>query len=175
MSPPELAGDAPVADALQPVRVVVAPPLGHEPERAVAVGCERGPGERLHPDEPLIGEPRLDHRVAAVTVPHRMPVRARPSPAGRPPRTPLPPGGGPRTGPAPGSGRGAARLIRASGVMTSMLGSSCRRPISKSVGSCAGVTFTAPEPKPGSTASSATIGIRRSTSGRRTSRPTRSR
>ena len=37
VAPPELAGDAPVADALQPVGVVVAPALGDELEGAVAV------------------------------------------------------------------------------------------------------------------------------------------
>ena len=57
--------------------------------------------------------------------------------------------------------------------MIVMLGRPCRRPISKSSGSCAGVTLTAPVPNSGSTCGSATIGIRRPDSGSSTSRPTR--
>ena len=41
----------------------------------------------------------------------------------------------------------------------------CRLPTSKSLKSCAGVIFTAPEPFSGSEYSSATIGMRRPTSG----------
>ena len=51
----------------------------------------------------------------------------------------------------------------------------CRRPISKSLGSCAGVTFTAPVPNFGSTCSSATTGISRFMIGSSTVRPTRCR
>ena len=54
-----------------------------------------------------------------------------------------------------------------------MLGSPWRRPISKSSGSWAGVTLTAPVPNSGSTCGSATTGIRRLDSGSCTSRPTR--
>ena len=50
----------------------------------------------------------------------------------------------------------------------------CRRPTSKSLKSCAGVILTAPLPVSGSAYSSATIGISRPTSGRRTDLPTRS-
>ena len=53
------------------------------------------------------------------------------------------------------------------------LGSWCRRPISKSSGSCAGVTLTAPVPNSGSTCGSATTGMRRPDSGSSISRPTR--
>ena len=49
--------------------------------------------------------------------------------------------------------------------MIVMLGSPWRRPISKSSGSCAGVTLTAPVPNSGSTCGSATTGIRRLDSG----------
>ena len=49
--------------------------------------------------------------------------------------------------------------------MTAIAGRSFLSPISKSTGSCAGVTFKAPVPNPISTASSATIGISRLTSG----------
>ena len=53
------------------------------------------------------------------------------------------------------------------------IGRSCRRPISKSFGSCAGVTFTAPVPNDGSTWSSATIGMLRFVSGSVTCLPIR--
>ena len=54
--------------------------------------------------------------------------------------------------------------------MTSRL---CRRPTSKSLGSWAGVIFTAPVPKPSSTYSSATMGISRFMMGRMHVLPTR--
>ena len=44
--------------------------------------------------------------------------------------------------------------------MITRLGRLCRRPISKSSGSCAGVTLTAPVPNSGSTCGSATTGMR---------------
>ncbi|CAB4724048.1 unannotated protein [freshwater metagenome] len=49
----------------------------------------------------------------------------------------------------------------------------CRIPISKSFGSCAAVTLTAPVPNSGSTNSSAMIGIIRSTNGSNTFLPTK--
>ena len=52
-------------------------------------------------------------------------------------------------------------------------GRSWRRPISKSFGSWAGVTLTAPVPNAGSTCASATIGIARPVSGSSTTVPTR--
>ena len=51
-------------------------------------------------------------------------------------------------------------------------GSAWRFPTSKSLKSCAGVIFTAPEPFWGSEYSSATMGMRRPTSGRITFLPT---
>ncbi len=57
--------------------------------------------------------------------------------------------------------------------MMVMLGNEWRRPISKSFGSCAGVTLTAPVPNSGSTCGSATTGMRRPDSGSSISRPTR--
>ena len=66
-------------------------------------------------------------------------------------------------------------LIFPSSVITSICGSLCRWPISKSFGSCAGVTFTAPVPNSRSTAASAMIGISRFISGSRTFLPTRCR
>ena len=75
VAPPELARDAPVADALQPCLVVVTPSLRNELERAVTVRVERRAREWRHANEPLVREPRLDHGVAPVTVTHGVPVR----------------------------------------------------------------------------------------------------
>ena len=63
---------------------------------------------------------------------------------------------------------GVVLADRAAPSTSSMLtsGRSCRRPTSKSLKSCAGVIFTAPVPFSGSAYSSATIGMRRPTSGR---------
>ncbi len=72
--PPELPGDAPVADALHPLGILVAPPFRDESEASLAVRVEGGLGERRHPDEPLVREPRLHHGIAAVAMPHRMAV-----------------------------------------------------------------------------------------------------
>ncbi len=51
-------------------------------------------------------------------------------------------------------------------LSTLTIAKSCRLPTSKSLKSCAGVIFTAPEPFSGSEYSSAMIGMRRPTSGR---------
>jgi valyl-tRNA synthetase len=72
---------------------------------------------------------------------------------------------------SPANGPGAVITPRSSMIVR--LGRSCRRPISKSFGSCAGVTFTAPVPNAGSTCVSATMGISRPTSGSVTDLPTR--
>ncbi|SKU19352.1 Uncharacterised protein [Mycobacteroides abscessus subsp. abscessus] len=55
------------------------------------------------------------------------------------------------------------------------IGRLCRSPISKSFGSCAGVTLTAPVPNSGSTWLSATIGMLRSWNGCASSVPIRCR
>ncbi len=61
---------------------------------------------------------------------------------------------------------GALSFSRANLSKMMIASSLCRRPTSKSLKSCAGVILTAPEPFSGSEYSSATIGIRRPTSGR---------
>ena len=75
VAPPQLPRDVPVADVLHPVLVRRAPALGDEANRPGAVRLERRLCERLHLHEPLIGQPRLHHRVAAVAVAHRVPMR----------------------------------------------------------------------------------------------------
>ena len=57
--------------------------------------------------------------------------------------------------------------------MIESIGRPCRRPISKSFGSCAGVTLTAPVPNSGSTCSSAMTGIILPVKGNSSSVPTR--
>ena len=64
-------------------------------------------------------------------------------------------------------------VIRASESMTFSVASPARLPTWKSLKSCAGVIFTAPEPFSGSACSSATIGMRRFTIGRSMNLPTR--
>ena len=66
----------------------------------------------------------------------------------------------------PGERPGLRGHLRVEADDLDALGRLCRCPISKSVGSCAGVTLTAPVPNAWSTASSATIGMRRSMIGR---------
>ena len=75
MPPPELPRDVPVADVLEPVDVHRLPALGQDAHGAVAHGLERRRGERRHLHEPLVGQARLDHGVAAVAMPHRVLVR----------------------------------------------------------------------------------------------------
>ena len=65
----------------------------------------------------------------------------------------------------------ASVFILPSLFITVMKGSSFREPISKSMGSCAGVTFSAPVPNSTSTASSAITGITRFVSGKLISLP----
>ncbi len=62
-------------------------------------------------------------------------------------------------------------FILPSSFITVIKGRSFRDPISKSTGSCAGVTFSAPVPNSTSTASSAITGIRRLVSGKLISLP----
>src|SRR5204862_7211927 len=75
VTPPDLPRDVPVADALHPVVVRRAPALRHDLVRALAKLREDGLRQRLHFHEPLVAEPRLDHRVAPIAAPHGMPVR----------------------------------------------------------------------------------------------------
>ena len=67
----------------------------------------------------------------------------------------------------------AAALMCPLSVITSISGRLCRRPASKSLGSCAGVIFTAPVPNSRSTISSAISGISRCISGSRIFLPAR--
>ena len=74
MAPPDLARDVPVADAFQPIHVHGFPTVGQNAQLAAAQHVERLIGERAHAHEPLVGQARLDHGVAAVAVTHRVGV-----------------------------------------------------------------------------------------------------
>src|SRR5215203_6731946 len=74
MAPPELPGNNPVANPLQPRGVVIAPTLGHEPDCSFPVGLQGGPCERLHANEPLVGQAGLNDGGAPVAVAHRVAV-----------------------------------------------------------------------------------------------------
>ena len=166
MAPPELARDAPRLDVLHPAEELLAPALGHELHAAVARRRDRRLGELLGVGVPLLGQERLDRHAAAIAVGHGVGVRLDLVDAG------------------PAASMSATIFLRASkrsrpryfsGALSFsranlskmlMASSLWRRPTSKSLKSCAGVILTAPEPFSGSEYSSATIGIRRPTSGR---------
>ena len=67
MSPPELAGDAPVADIVHPVEIGLLKSFRHELDFAAFHSRDGGRGERFHLHEPLLGHDRFDGRMAAVT------------------------------------------------------------------------------------------------------------
>src|SRR6185503_1864762 len=68
VSPPQLPGDIPVADVLQPVDVDGFPTLGQDADGSIPNCLECRLGEWLHLHEPLVGEARLYDGVAAVAV-----------------------------------------------------------------------------------------------------------
>ena len=71
LSPPQLAGDAPVVRVLHPVAVGVAVLVGHEPYPARLHAVERHGGEGVHLEEPLRREPGLYHCVGAFRIAYR--------------------------------------------------------------------------------------------------------
>ena len=66
MTPPELAGDAPVADVLHPRHVILREAFRHKTNLAVSDALDGGLGQRRHLHKPLLRNHRLDGRVAAV-------------------------------------------------------------------------------------------------------------
>jgi hypothetical protein len=75
MTPPQLPGDAPVQDVLEPVLVRRHPEIGDERHLARAHRLEGAVGEPPHRAEPLHGQVRFDHRVAALAVADGVTVR----------------------------------------------------------------------------------------------------
>ena len=66
MPPPELAGNAPRLDVLQPVEIGLFPVFRHEFRAPVPHRLQRRFGERFRIHEPLVGQHRLDHHFRAV-------------------------------------------------------------------------------------------------------------
>ena len=192
VAPPELARDAPGLDVLEPLEVGLLPVLGHElglalrarpraPARPAAsrshtIGrsdrarSPRPSGRRAAPCEYAARSATRSPRSSSMaTTRLRASKRSRPSSAST--RVEVV---GCRQARA-GSPR--CRQAQAAPPVPRMLmsGSLWRSPTSKSLKSCAGVILTAPVPFSGSEYSSATIGMRRPTSGRIANLPTRSR
>ena len=79
VAPPELARDAPVVDVAHPRHVGVGPPLGDEAGPPLLHGGDGRAGQRLDLHVPLVGEERLEHRLAALAAAERQEVRLRPA------------------------------------------------------------------------------------------------
>ena len=73
--PPQLTGDAPVADVFQPIIIDLREAVGHELRLVLHHGVDGGLGKGRHLDEPLLGDDGLHRRMAAVAVPHVVGVR----------------------------------------------------------------------------------------------------
>ena len=165
VAPPQLARDAPGADVLHPVQVHAAVVLGHDPHAAVAHGVDRGRGELVHAHEPLQRDQRLDALARSGASRARCGGRAR-SRRSALPRQRRHDRLARLHHRQPGEALAASAVMRPSSPITDTWSSSWRRPISKSLGSCAGVTFSWPVPKSLLTYSSAITGRWRPTSGR---------
>ncbi len=70
MPPPDLAGNAPVADVFQPVEIGPLPHVGDDPSTAVLDGGDGLVRQRFGLHEPLEGEVGLHHRAASVAMAH---------------------------------------------------------------------------------------------------------
>jgi hypothetical protein len=66
MSPPELARDAPVANAFEPIQKNRPLVIGNDFKQAACDRLLRRFGQRLHLAEPLRGKARLDDSLAAI-------------------------------------------------------------------------------------------------------------
>ena len=138
VAPPELAGDAPVADVLHPVEVDALVAFRDELDLPSSTTSIAGCGELLHPQNHCSREQRLDDRAAALA--RADGVRVVLDLLDQPLR---PAGPRPRASRASNRSRPSYRapaswVIVPSGPITITCGRLCRRPISKSFGSCAG-------------------------------------
>ena len=68
MSPPQLARNAPVINVLHPVQINLPVVFRNDRDLAALDRRNRAVGQRLDLDEPLLGEPRFNHRSAAVAL-----------------------------------------------------------------------------------------------------------
>ncbi len=158
MPPPELPGDAPVAHVLHPVDVDRCVAVREELHLALLHHVDRRLGKLLHPAEPLLATAAARSRCGSARTCPRSACSPRSSRSGPALQGRRRPSLAPRSDPAPRSARRLPGSCEPSGPITTTCGRLCRRPISKSLGSCAGVTFTAPVPNSMSTNSSSTIG-----------------
>src|SRR5437879_12383737 len=71
MAPPDLTRDTPVSDVPHPAEVVVRPLLRDQADLSGFDGLDRRLGERPDLYEPLRGQVRLHHRLAAVAFAER--------------------------------------------------------------------------------------------------------
>src|SRR5215212_3853755 len=76
LPPPELPGDVPVADVLEPPDGLPPPGIGVDRDPTLLQSLDGGFGERPHRAPPLLREPRLDDRPAPVAMPDPEAVRA---------------------------------------------------------------------------------------------------
>src|SRR3982751_3314089 len=60
MAPPQLAGNAPGLDVLEPVEPRLRPAFGYDPDLALARRLDHRLHQRCGVDIPLVGQPRLD-------------------------------------------------------------------------------------------------------------------
>ncbi len=164
MPPPQLARDAPVADVVHPFVIGLRPVFGDELDARRLHRRDGLFGQRLGVHEPLRGDQRLHDSLAAIALADGQRVRLdlfqqaqllqiRHDAVARFEAVEAGVGTALRPSCAPFSS------------ITLMRGRSWRLPASKSLGSCAGVTFTAPEPNSGSARSSRMMGISRFISG----------
>ena len=75
MSPPELPGDIPVTNVLEPVDVDRFPALGEDSNAAVMNRLQSWRCQRLHLHKPLIRKARLHDGVAAIAMTHGVRMR----------------------------------------------------------------------------------------------------
>ena len=73
--PPELTGDAPVADVFQPIIIDLRKAIGNKLRFVLHHRVDGGLGKGRHLDEPLLGDDGLHRRMAAVAVTHVVRVR----------------------------------------------------------------------------------------------------
>ena len=149
MPPPQLARDAPVVDVAHPFEVRLRILLRRELDVALLNRLDGLVRQRLNADKPLRRKPRLHHRLAAVALADGVHVVFHARPAGAAPPALRGPACAPCSDPAPRTSPAAAFMCAVSSI-TLIEGNPCRSPIAKSLGSCAGVTFTAPVPNSGS-------------------------
>src|SRR5262252_2396813 len=179
VAPPDLSRDAPWLDVFHPIEKGRLPLRRHKHRLARAHYCHGRLRQRFGVDVPLIGQERFEDGAGAIAMRHN--VCRRLDLFDEMSRLKLLDNNLPRSLAALSINRFQQNdfcmrilqkrfivLQRQVGSLSNTLtrDKPCRRPTSKSLKSCAGVIFTAPEPFSGSAYSSPITGMRRPTSGR---------